>query len=97
MEVSLTKATLADAEVLWEMQKRSFAALLARYAALAKRVFTQGRLTVCLTDNMPKDYAAADLLGVHVRPVGEVQECVGARGKATLEGARGVEVEFALV
>ena len=31
MEVSLEKATLADAEVLWEMQKRSFAALLARY------------------------------------------------------------------
>jgi len=47
------------AQLRWLQKVKVDAALLARYAALAKRVFTQGRLTVCLTDNMPKDYAAA--------------------------------------
>ena len=47
------------AQLRWLQKIKVDAALLARYAALAKRVFTQGRLTVCLTDNMPKDYAAA--------------------------------------
>ena len=33
-------------------------ALLSRFAAFAKRIFSQGRLTLCLTDNMPSERAA---------------------------------------
>ena len=56
-------------QLRWLQKVKMDAALLARYAALAKRVFTQGRLTVCLTDNMPKDYAAAV---IKAWPAGEV-------------------------
>ena len=46
------------AQLRWLQKTKADPALLARYAALAKRVFTKGRLTVCLSDNMPKAYAA---------------------------------------
>ena len=46
------------AQLRWLQKAKADKALLSRYAALAKRVFTKGRLTVCVSDNMPKGYAA---------------------------------------
>ncbi len=46
------------AQLRWLQKAKADGALLARYAALARRVFTKGRLTVCLSDNMPKEFAA---------------------------------------
>ena len=47
------------AQLRWLQKTKVDKTLLSRYAALAKRVFTKGRLTVCLSDNMPKEFAAA--------------------------------------
>ena len=45
-------------QLRWLQAAKADSALLGRYAALARRVFTKGRLTLCLTDNMPVSYAA---------------------------------------
>ena len=46
------------AQLRWLQKAKADGALLSRYAALARRIFTKARLTVCLSDNMPKEYAA---------------------------------------
>ena len=45
-------------QLRWLQKAKADEALLSRYAALAGRIFTKARLTVCLSDNMPKEYAA---------------------------------------
>ena len=46
------------AQLRWLQKTKVDGELLARYDALAKRVFARNRLTLCLTDNMSKDHAA---------------------------------------
>ena len=46
------------AQLRWLQKAKVDKALLAHYAAFARRIFTKGRLTVCLTDNMSKDFVA---------------------------------------
>ena len=46
------------AQLRWLQAAKIDSALLGRYADLARRIFTKGRLTLCLTDNMPVAYAA---------------------------------------
>ncbi len=46
------------AQLRWLQKASADKELLARCDALAKRVFAKGRLTVCLSDNMPKEFAA---------------------------------------
>ena len=45
-------------QLRWLQKVKVDKALLARYTALAKRVFARGRLTLCLTDNMAKERSA---------------------------------------
>ena len=45
------------AQLRWLQKAKADSALLSRYAELARRVFSRVRLTVCITDNMPKEYA----------------------------------------
>ena len=46
------------AQLRWLQKTKVDGGLLARYDALAKRVFARNRLTLCLTDNMSKEHAA---------------------------------------
>lgn len=45
-------------QLRWLQKAKVDDGMLSRFASLAKRVFTKGRLTVCLTDNMPAEYAS---------------------------------------
>lgn len=46
------------AQLRWLQKAKVDQKLLAQFSGFAKRVFTKSRLTVCLTDNMPTEYAA---------------------------------------
>lgn len=46
------------AQLRWLQKAKVDEGMLRRFAGLARRVFTKSRLTVCLTDNMPIEYAA---------------------------------------
>lgn len=45
-------------QLRWLQKAKVEQPMLARFSGFAKRVFTRSRLTVCLTDNMPTEYAA---------------------------------------
>ena len=76
-------------QLRWLQKAKTDSAMLAHYAAFAKRVFTANRLTVCLSDNMPAARAAEVVAvwerGAAVVPVAEewksgLPEVAGAEG-----------------
>jgi Zn-dependent M16 (insulinase) family peptidase len=63
------------AQLRWLQGAKVDAAMLGRYAELAKRVFNRSRLTVCLSDNMPESKAGEAITawtcGEKLAPIGD--------------------------
>ena len=76
------------AQLRYIQKTEADAAMLGRYAALAKRVFAKNRLAVCLSDNMPESKASE---AVAVWPCGEAVIPVGAEWKSGIPSAEGGE------
>ncbi len=55
---AMDEAMSGMAQLRWLQRAKVDGAMLSRFAGLARRIFTRGRLAACLTDNMPAEYAA---------------------------------------
>jgi Zn-dependent M16 (insulinase) family peptidase len=80
------------AQLRWLQGAKVDAAMLARYAKLAKRIFVRNRLSVCLSDNMPETNAreaiAAWACGEKI-----AAPCDGWKsGLAAIEGGEGFSI-----
>lgn len=78
------------AQLRWLQKVRVDDGMLSRFADLAKRIFTRNRLTLCLTDNMPLEYAAEV---VAAWPKGNPEEPVEWTSPlASVEGGEGFTI-----
>ena len=76
------------AQLRWLQGAKVDAAMLGRYAELAKRVFTRSRLSICLSDNMPEANAGE---AIAVWACGEKAAPIGDGWKSGIPESKGGE------